>query len=337
MYKSKEELKLAIQTKYSKVGFFRRIFSWKDIIENIQLEIDQLADSQEEINILKGENVKLSTINEQNSSSLEKMELLKKSLEEKTLNLEKEIEIKGNLQEQIDSTNKEMLKYAKELHTVFKSSTGSQGKLSEVKLERTLEGMFGEEGEIWVKNLQIGDGRVEFAIKPDPSSDKWVPVDSKSYVPKIDDNGNFVIDSQYINKVKNAAKDISKKYVGKANTEKYAIMVLPSEGIYSDIFYSGNEKLIKELADINIYMTSPSNFTQFASTVYRLNDRMKIVEESKDIVNEMKTAYSHMVNFANATKEGLEKMNIAYDKHMPNAEKKLESIKETIDSTKKIK
>lgn len=358
MYKSKEELIIEIQKKYSNVGFFRRIFSWKDIINNIETEIKFLDDTnheQELLDQLQKEKHELNTINatlnndlDHSKNTASKLEQVNKQLEDKlsslsqqleiqSSKLESELEIVGTLRSQIEQTNNDMLKYTKELHTVFRSSTGSQGKLSEKKLETILQGMFGDEGETWITNLQVGDGRVEFAIKPDPVSDKWVPVDSKSLVPEIDDNNEFVLDSKYFNKVKAAGKEISSKYIGKNNTESYAIMVLPSEAIYNDLFYvSGNETLIKDLSDMNVYMTSPSNFIQFASTVYKLNDRIKIVEESKNIVSEINTAFEHMVNFSNSATAGLKQINMAFNSHMPKVEKKLTSISTTIDSTKKI-
>ncbi len=336
MYKTKDELILEINKKYSKVGIFRRIFSWKDIMQNIENEINQLEDNGDIL--FKYEELKNRSENlEKSESDLQStINKLNEDIDKQKIEIDGLTELKGVLKSQLESTNDTMVQYTKELHTVFKSSTGSQGKLSEKKLEQVFRGIFGEEGETWTTNLQVGDGRVEFAIKPDPTKDKWVPVDSKSLVPEVDENNEFVLDSKYYASVKKAGNDISEKYVSKNNTESYGIMVLPSEGIYNEIFYSGNESLIKDLSDKNIFITSPSNFIQFATTVYKLNERMNIVEKSKEIVSEISTAFDHLVNFHNNAKEGVQKINLAFDKHLPKATNKLEEIKDTIESTKKI-
>ncbi len=346
MNNSVKELILKIRENYSSVGLFRRIFSWKDILSNIEKEIELLDikdNEQDNIRInLELENISKEkeslSINLKNAQDI--ITKLENEISEERVKLHEANNAKTILQNTIDNSNNEILEYTKELHKVFKSSTGSQGKLSEGKLINTLRSMFGEPGEVWVENLQVENGRVELAMRPDITSDKWVPIDSKSLVPEFvdDETKEFNIDKKYISKVKSEAKKISEKYVNKNNTESYGIMVLPGENIFTELFYSEDgADLLKELLAMNVFLTSPSNFVQFLTTVYRLNEKIKMVEDSRNLVDEMRVAYKHMVDFSNATKDGLALLNTAYDKHLPNSTKKLESIKDQIGSDKKIK
>lgn len=324
MHKNKEELKAKIIKEYQNVGLFRRIFSWKDIMSNIENEIDKLDISFDNSEIIKDF-----------EATTKEADKLRNELS--NLNVEKDALNKqlGSIEEQLTTTNKQMLEYTKEIHNIFNSSSGKQGKISERRLKEVLIATFGIESDIWMENLPVDKHRVEFAFKINLESDKWVPVDSKSYIPKTDDNGEFIIDSSYVNQIKSAGEEIAKKYINKDNTEPFGLLVLPSESVYVEVM-NLDSGLYQTLADKRVHVTSPLNFIQFVQTVGNLNNKLEAVAASENIINEISTAFSHMVDFYNATKTGVDKLNMAFDKHMNNANKKLTSVKDSLDSTKKI-
>ncbi len=331
MSKIKEEIISKIRSNYSKVGFIKRIFFWKDIIRDIEREIELIdIKFSDEDYITRGVELEKSK------------ELISKLENDLNTQISKYTELnsfKAVLENEINSKNNKILEYTQELHKVFKSSSGSQGKISELKIGNDLEGIFGKPGEIWVENLQVENGRVEFAIKTNPKSDKWVPIDSKSLIPEIKDSetNEFVIDKKYIAKVIDEAKKINRKYVNKNNTESYGLMVLPSENIYAELYYSEEwPTLFEKLISLNIFLTSPTNFIQFAHSVNVLNDQIKMVEDSRGLVEEMEIAYNHIADFHNSTIAGIHSLNTAFNTHIVNANKKLITVKEQIGSNKKL-
>ncbi len=324
MYKNKEELKNEIIKKYQNVGFFRRIFAWKDIVAGIENEIDKLD--------ITTDNSELMTNFENSTKEIQKLRQDLEMIKTEKDSLNKEY---GALKEQLTTTNSQMLEYTRDIHKIFNSSTGRQGKISEIRLKEVLIASFGTESDVWIENLPVDKGIVEFAIKIS-SGDKWVPVDSKSYIPELNENNEFIIDSSYVNKVKKAGEEIASKYVGKNNTESFGLLVLPSEEVYVSLFEEDNS-LFQHLADRKVHITSPSNFISFVQTLANLNNKMEAVSASESIIKEISTAYDHMVNFYNSTKEGVDKLNTAFDSHMSKAGKKLNQVSDNLDTTKKIK
>lgn len=314
---NKEKLILKIRERYGKVGFFRRLFSWPYIIEGISdlITNEPVDDSTSEL-----------------SKELEELRKLNEEISFKRDNLLKE---KGILEEQLNSTNLQMLNYTKEIHKIFNSSSGKQGKISELRLEDILISVLGVDSPLWTKNLPVKNGRVEFAMKTDNSKQKWVPIDSKSLVPVIVD-GEFVLDSNYINKVRSAAKEISAKYLTTDNTESFGLMILPSESIFNQL-YEEHRNLFTELNGINISILSPYTFLQFLGTVKSLGERFETLSKTEGIVKSLTTLTNHIVNFHNSAKDGLESLNKAFDSHLPKITKKTKEITVALPGSKEIK
>jgi len=131
------------------------------------------------------------------------------------------------------------------------SNVKIRGTWAEVQLGQILEQILTPE--LYAKNVQVvpsSDERVEFAIKlPGPKEDKnkcvWLPIDSK--FPQEDyirlQEAHEKAEPEAINKAleglvrsaKQAAKDINQKYISPPYTTDFAIMFLPTEGLYGEL------------------------------------------------------------------------------------------------------
>ncbi len=125
------------------------------------------------------------------------------------------------------------------------------------------------------------DGQVEFAIRlpgRDGDVDKpvWIPVDCKftvedhqRWIDSIDTGDKEEIKratKAFVATVKAQAKKIRSKYVSPPDTTEFAIMFLPSEGLYADV--ARQPGMIETLQrDYHIVLAGPSNFAALLNSL----------------------------------------------------------------------
>lgn len=193
----------------------------------------------------------LTDIREGNEKKLEQM---RKTVDEKLHEtLEKRLgESFKTVSEQLDRVHKgigEMQKLASDVGDLKKVMTNvkSRGGFGEVKLDAILEDIMAP-GQ-YMKNVKTKQGSndiVEFAVVlPGTTADKvLLPIDAKF---PTEDYARLVDASQagdtkaveasvkgIANRLKGSAKDISEKYIDPPHTTDFAILFLPTEGLYAE-------------------------------------------------------------------------------------------------------
>ena len=131
------------------------------------------------------------------------------------------------------------------------SNVKSRGTWGEVQLEALLEQVLAPDQ--YAKNVatsQLGGERVEFAVKlpgPDGGAGEcvYLPIDAKfpledyTRLVEVSQLGNVEALDQAVRgletAVKRGAKDIRDKYVSPPRTTDFAIMFLPTEGLYAEV------------------------------------------------------------------------------------------------------
>ena len=148
------------------------------------------------------------------------------------------------------------------------SNVKTRGILGEVQLGSILEQILSpEQYDTNVITKKGSTERVEYAVKM-PGADNgfvYLPIDAKfpldAYQKLLDAydsrNRDFVKDAQkeLKTRIKGFAKDISTKYIDVPNTTEFAIMFLPTEGLYSEVVRMG---LIEELQREKINIAGPT-------------------------------------------------------------------------------
>jgi len=193
----------------------------------------------------------LTDIREGNEKKLEQM---RKTVDEKLHDtLEKRLgESFKTVSEQLDRVHKgigEMQKLASDVGDLKKVMTNvkSRGGFGEVKLEAILEDIMAPGQYLKnVKTKQDSNDIVEFAVVlPGTTSEKvLLPIDAKF---PTEDYARLVDASQagdlqgveesvkgIANRLKGSAKDISEKYIDPPHTTDFAILFLPTEGLYAE-------------------------------------------------------------------------------------------------------
>ena len=193
----------------------------------------------------------LADIREDNGKKLDEMrsivdEKLQKTLEDK---LSRSFALVSERLEQVYKGLGEMQTLASGVGDLSKvlSNVKTRGILGEIQLGAILgEMMAPEQYEVNAKVKQATNERVEFAIKlPADDSTVLLPIDSKfpadAYTNLMDayeqGNADAVKAAQAVLKgrIKEFAADIAKKYINPPYTTEFAVMFLPTEGLYAEV------------------------------------------------------------------------------------------------------
>lgn len=197
---------------------------------------------------------------------------LQTSIESMTRSNEKKLdEIRGVVTEKLDKTLNERLdsnfkQVGEQMANLYKSlgelqqlSTGvtslnktlsnvkTRGNWGEVQLGRILEQTLAREQ--YEENIATKSGssdRVEYAIKlPNEDGTAYLPIDAKFPVDiynriveaseNCDEEAVKAARGELTNRIKQEAATISDKYLDPPNTADYAIMYLPTEGLYAEV------------------------------------------------------------------------------------------------------
>jgi len=228
-----------------------------DALALVTKEIKELAGSSEErLEKLRGMvDAKLDQLRESNEAKLEEMrrtvdEKLHDTLEKR---LGESFKLVSDQLEAVQSGLGEMRSLATGVGDLKKvlSNVKTRGILGEVQLGAILEeiltvNQYGTN----VRTKPDSEENVEFAVRlpgADGDSDKcvWLPIDSKfpqeDYVRLVDaadaGDSDAVKDAtqSLVRSVKKCARDISEKYIYPPDTTDFAIMFLPTEGLYAEV------------------------------------------------------------------------------------------------------
>ncbi|MCL2409737.1 MAG: DNA recombination protein RmuC [Oscillospiraceae bacterium] len=217
-------------------------------MEGIRNKVDERLDK------IQGELQKaLGNLQTSNEKKLDEMRMTVNEKLEKTLEtrLQKSFE---TVSAQLESVNKglgEMKTVAQSVGSLNKvlSGTKTRGILGELQLGQIIEDMLPRQlYDVEVPTVPGSNDRVEYAIKlPGAEEDKhvYLPIDSKF---PLEDYSRLlegyeagdaeVIDASrkaLLARVKTFAKDVKSKYVSPPDTTNFAIIFLPTEGLYAEI------------------------------------------------------------------------------------------------------
>lgn len=197
---------------------------------------------------------KLTELREDNSKKLDEM---RKTVDEKLQGtLDKRLgESFKQVSERLELVHKglgEMQTLANGVGDLKKMMTNvkTRGTWGEIQLGSLLEQILSPDQ--YEQNVQTKNGslaRVEFAIKLPGKDDQegpvWLPVDAKfpqedyqrlvEAQERADADGVLTAVKQLENSIKVSAKDISEKYLNPPKTTDFAIMFLPTEGLYAEV------------------------------------------------------------------------------------------------------
>ena len=318
--------------------------------ENIKKEIENKL--KEIRDTVEG---KLKSIQEDNNKKLEEM---RKTVDEK---LQESVEKRFNesfklISERLEQVHKglgEMQTLASGVGDLKKVLTNvkTRGNLGEIQLGAILEQILSPEQ--YQQNATVKDGsqeRVEYVIKlPGKNNDDralLLPIDSKfpneDYQRLIEAYDNIAnlnpkdveaITKQFENSVKKNAKDIRDKYINPPVTTDFAIMFVPTEGLYAEILRrTGLFETLQR--DLKITIVGPTNLVAFLSSLQMGFKTLAIEKRSSEvweILGAVKTEFGNFGIVLDKTKKKLQEATNVIDKAGVRSraiERKLRTVQE---------
>lgn len=332
--KELESVKLSNASLEAEVKASReRIVELKTFFEEknteLQVKASEIANLKQELQNVSA--VKDSLVNEKLSSEnklsdkIHELDALKEKLQLAKNDFEM---LKTDISKKLDPLSK--------IERTFFAQSGNKGKgmLGELQLETLLQ-KSGMTSEAWVKNLSVGSTIVEFAIKAD-MTDKWIPVDSKVLDADLDEEGKLIISDSYKSKVLTQAKEVA-KYLSKANTTDYGLLVLQSDEIYMELFDKYPDLFDKVIKEHKIYICSPSSFIQFAWSLTNILEIYSKVHKDEKLYDEVIGVLETVNKLSLSLSKVHKDFNTAMDRHYPALQNKQNKLVKKLKKEEKIK
>jgi DNA recombination protein RmuC len=174
----------------------------------------------------------------------------------------------------------------------------ARGGWGEVQLEALLDQILSPEQ--YEKNVHPKEGSghvVEFAIKLPGGGDGasecvWLPIDAKfpmeDYQRLVDAQEGANLEgveeaAKFLaNSIKNSAKDICEKYICPPNTTDFAVMFLPTEGLYAEVVRRAD--LVDTLQrEYRVVVAGPSTFAALLNSLQMGFRTLAIQERSSEV------------------------------------------------------
>jgi DNA recombination protein RmuC len=287
--------------------------SARQLREEILKTIEEKSRTQQEsINNLNNVIDKhLKQLQESNEKKLEQMrqtvdEKLQSTLEKR---LGESFKIVGEQLEAVQRGLGEMQNLATGVGDLKKVLTNvkTRGTWGEYQLANILEQILTpDQYEKNVKPKENSDEIVEYAIRlpgHDNSSQIWLPIDSKfpqeSYIrlkdaaEKSDTKEIEKATNELIRSIKKSAKEISDKYINPPHTTDFAIMFLPTEGLYAEIVRQPG--MVDNLQRHRVVVAGPTNLSAILSSLSMGFRTLAIEKRSSEvwkILSAVKTEFS---------------------------------------------
>jgi DNA recombination protein RmuC len=272
---------------------------------------------------------KIKSLQESNEARLEQMrgvvdEKLQKTLETR---LAQSFELVSKRLESVQSGLGEMKNLAADARSLKNALTNvkERGTYGEVRLDKLLSDILapGQYG----ANVEIGGGkRVDFAIfLPGAGEEKLLlPIDSKfpieDYNRLLDAEDKPAIDEArraLARRIRAFAGDIRNKYVAPPVTTDFALMFLPTEGLYAEV--ARNAGLFEELRDkYKVTAVGAATLSAFLASLQMGFKTLAIEERSREVWDTLREVKSEFAKFG----EILDRAH----KQIQTADKTLEEI-----------
>lgn len=251
---------------------------------------------------------KMKSLQESNEKRLEQIqgvvdEKLQKTLE---IRLAQSFELVSKQLESVGQGLGEMKALAADTRSLKNALTNvkERGTYGEVRLEMLLSDILAPNQ--YETNVEITDDkRVEFAVKLPGNGDVplLLPIDSKfpieDYNRLIDAEDKQAIDEARRSltlKIRAFAKDIHDKYIVPPKTTDFALMFLPTEGLYAEVVQ--NAALFEELRDkYKITAVGATTLSAFLSSLQMGFKTLAIEQRSQEVWDTLRAVKSEFIKF----------------------------------------
>jgi DNA recombination protein RmuC len=260
---------------------------------NKELNMD-ISDFKDKINVGMGENFnRLASVTEHRLTAIEnkvneRLDRGFKETNETFIRVSSSLARIDEAQKHIDSLSKEVVSLQEIL-----GDKKARGNYGEIQLNTLLYAVFGEEGDVYKIQHQMGSVRVDVLLKlPEPLGN--ISVDSKfpleNYKKMIDkllpQSETDEAAKAFRNDIRKHINDISSKYIIPNETNAHAVMFIPAEAIFSYI-HAYMPEILGYAGEKNVWIVSPTTFMALLKTIQVVLKNIKRDEYAKEIHKEL--------------------------------------------------
>ena len=241
--------------------------------------------------------------------------------------------------------------------TQIEGLTQLQGKVGELNDLLKPQQLRGELGEVIVRNLladklpkqyeeehTFADGKkVEFVIR---MNDRLIPVDSKFQVEdykrvrNADERQRPALRTEFKRKVKQKIDEVKQYIRPKEGTVNFALMVIPSEGVFYELVaskdFTEDGGLYEYARTQNVFLTSPLTFWAYVTTIAQGLKGLEIEQRAEEVLASLQNLAGQIRSFAQEEfrKVGfhLRNANLQYDQ----AEKAFKDVEQSITNIERM-
>lgn len=251
---------------------------------------------------------KIKSLQESNEKRLEQMQAVVDEKLQKTLEarLAQSFELVSKQLDNVQQGLGEMKNLAADAKSLRNAliNVKERGTYGEVRLEKLLSDILAP-GQ-YEMNVEIGHNkRVEFAIRLPGNGDNpiYLPIDSKfpieDYNRLLDAGDKPAIDEArraLAQRIRISAKDIYDKYIMPPKTTDFALMFLPTEGLYAEIVQ--NASLFEELRNkYKVTAVGATTLSAFLSSLQMGFKTLAIEQRSQEVWDTLRSVKSEFIKF----------------------------------------
>ncbi len=290
---------------------------------------------------------KMKALQESNEKRLEQMqgvvdEKLQKTLESR---LAQSFELVNRQLESVGQGLGEMKALAADAKLLKNALTNvkERGTYGEVRLEKLLSDILAPSQ--YEMNVEITDGkRVEFAVKLPGNGDMplLLPIDSKfpmeDYNRLLDAEDKQAIDEARRSltvKIRAFAKEIHDKYIVPPKTTDFALMFLPTEGLYAEVVQ--NVALFEELRDkYKITAVGATTLSAFLASLQMGFKTLAIEQRSQEVWDTLRSVKSEFIKFESMIDKAHKQLQTADNTLAEIVGRRTRAINRTLRSVEEI-
>lgn len=332
----------------SRTEQFKQLHLFGELVEK-RLTTIQTSNTEniEKINTTLENSIK--TLQESNEKRLEQMqnvvdEKLQKTLETR---LSQSFEIVSKQLESVGQGLGEMKALAADAKSLKNALTNvkERGTYGEVRLEKLLSDILAPSQ--YAMNVEIANGkRVEFVINlpgNDNDTPLLLPIDSKfpieDYNRLLDAEDKQSIDEarrSLAAKIRVFAKDIHDKYIVPPKTTDFALMFLPTEGLYAEVIQ--NVALFEELRDkYKVTAVGATTLSAFLSSLQMGFKTLAIEQRSQEVWDTLRAVKSEFVKFGDMLEKAQKQLQTADKTLTEIVGRRTRAINRTLRSVEELK
>ena len=283
------------------------------IQQTVVTVVKELGEEQQKHLVTVGKNI--SNLQESNEKKLDEMRVIVDEKLQETLDkrITASFEVVSKQLQDVHNGLGEMKILADDVGGLKKilANVSTRGAFGELQAHQILENFLApEQFGVNVQTNPNYNGTVEFAVALPGSADSddvlWLPIDCKfpiedhqKWLEASESGDKAAIESArkaLVTNVKKKAETIAQKYIAPPHTTEFAVMFLPTEGLYADV---ARQKGLLEILqrDYNILLCGPSNLSAFISSIKVGFRTLALGERAGDVTKVLGAVKSEFAKF----------------------------------------